>query len=57
MRKPLMAVLLLFLCFPLLAAIPMALAAFVGSRIPLPSWVSEAEREMGEPESVDARRL
>lgn len=57
MRKPLMAVLLLFLCFPLLAAIPMALAAFVGSRIPLPSWVSEAEREMGELESVDARRL
>ena len=45
MRKPLMAVLLLFLCFPVLAAIPMAIAAFVGSRMPLPHWVSESEAE------------
>lgn len=45
MRKPLMAVLLLFLCFPVLAAIPMAIAAFVGSRMPLPHWASESEAE------------
>ena len=45
MRKPVMAVLLLFLCFPLLAAIPMLLAAFVGSRRPLPKWASESEAD------------
>lgn len=45
MRKPLMAVLLLFLCFPVLAAIPMAIAAFVGSCMPLPHWASESEAE------------
>ena len=45
MRKPVMAVLLLFLCFPLLAAIPMLLAAFVGSRLPLPKWASESEAD------------
>ena len=47
MRKPVMAVLLLFLCFPLLAAIPMLIAAFVGSRIPLPGWVSGHDGETG----------
>ena len=52
MRRPVMAVLLLFLCFPLMAAIPMVLAAFVGSRIPLPSWVAEAEKKVESP--VDA---
>ena len=46
MRRPVMAVLLLFLCFPLMAAIPMVIAAFVGSRIPLPSWVAEAEKKV-----------
>ena len=45
MRKPVMAVLLLFLCFPILAAIPMLLAAFVGSRLPLPKWASESEAD------------
>ena len=45
MRKPVMAVLLLFLCFPLLAAIPMLLAAFVGSRLPLPRWASGSEAD------------
>ena len=45
MRKPVMAVLLLFLCFPLLAAIPMLLAAFVGSRLPLPKWASCSEAD------------
>lgn len=45
MRKPLMAVLLLFLCFPVLAAIPMAVAAFIGSRMPLPRWAIKAEAE------------
>lgn len=48
MRRPLMAVLLLFLCFPLLAAIPMLLAAFVGSHVPLPSWAKETEEEVAE---------
>lgn len=43
MRKPLMAVLLLFLCFPLIAFVPMIVAAFVGSRVPLPKKVGEAE--------------
>ena len=52
MRRPVMAVLLLFLCFPLMAAIPMVLAAFVGSLIPLPSWVAEAEKKVESP--VDA---
>ena len=46
MRRPVMAVLLLFLCFPLMAAIPMVVAAFVGSRISLPSWVAEAEKKV-----------
>lgn len=41
MRKPLMSVLLLFLCFPILAVIPMAISAFIGSRIPLPKWARE----------------
>ncbi len=45
MRKPVMALLLLFLCFPLLAAIPMLVAAFVGSRIPLPGWASDHDGE------------
>ena len=49
MRRPVMAVLLLFLCFPLMAAIPMVIAAFVGSRIPLPSWVAEAEKKVESP--------
>ena len=43
MRKPVMAVLLLFLCFPVLAAAPMLVAAFLGSRVPLPGWVSATE--------------
>ncbi len=52
MRRPVMAVLLLFLCFPLMAAIPMVLAAFVGSLIPLPSWVAEAEKKVESPVDV-----
>lgn len=40
MRKPLVAVLLLFLCFPVHSVLVLALAAFIGSRIPLPSFVS-----------------
>lgn len=39
MRKPLVAVLLLFLCFPVHSVLVLALAAFIGSRIPLPSFV------------------
>ena len=45
MRKPVMAVLLLFLCFPLLAAVPMLVAAFVGSRLPLPGSLRPSEAE------------
>lgn len=43
MRRPVMAVLLLFLCFPVLAAAPMLAAAFVGAHIPLPAWAVHAE--------------
>ena len=50
MRKPVMAVLLLFLCFPVLATLPMLLAAFVGSHIPLPGW---ARDDAGAPEVAD----
>lgn len=39
MRKPVLATLLLFLCFPISAAPVMLVAAFVSSKIPLPkSW-------------------
>ncbi len=41
MRKPLMVVLLLFLCFPLISAIPMFIAALVGSRIPVPTSLTD----------------
>lgn len=41
MRKPLMVVLLLFLCFPLISAIPMFIAALVGSRIPVPKSLTD----------------
>lgn len=52
MRRPVLAVLLLLLCFPPIAVVPMLVAAFVGSRLPLPRWASEgsaserAERRM-----------
>ena len=39
MRKPVLATLLLFLCFPISAAPVMLVAAFISSKIPLPkSW-------------------
>lgn len=54
MRKPLMAVLLLFLCFPVLAAIPMFVAALIGSRIPLPaSLTGGSGRAVPEPGAGD----
>ena len=40
LRKPLVDVLLLFLCFPVHSVLVLAFAAFIGSRIPLPSFVS-----------------
>ena len=40
MRKPLVAVLLLFLCFPVHSVLVLAFAAFIGSKIPLPSFAS-----------------
>lgn len=39
MRKPLMTVLLLFLCFPLHSVLVLAVAAVIGSHIPLPKSV------------------
>ena len=43
-RRPLMSVLLLFLCFPLHSVLVLAAAAFIGSRIPLPGSVGEIEK-------------
>ena len=45
MRKPLMAVLLLFLCFPLHSVVIMAVAAVIGANLPLPKFVKEAMAE------------
>ncbi|MGN1044577.1 MAG: chloride channel protein [Candidatus Methanomethylophilaceae archaeon] len=40
-RKPLMSILLLFLCFPLQSVLVLAVAAFIGSKVPLPGSVKE----------------
>lgn len=46
MRQPLMAVLLLFMCFPVRGVIPMFIAALIGSVIPVPkSWLDGADRK------------
>lgn len=46
MRKPLMAVLLLFLCFPVRAAFVMLAAAALGSLVPVPArWSEPADRQ------------
>ena len=47
-RRPLMAVLLLFLCFPLHSVVLLAAAAFVGSKVPLPGSVKGAGQETSE---------
>lgn len=47
MRQPLMAVLLLFLCFPVKGVVIMLVGAIVGSAIPLPTFLK--------PESVSER--
>ena len=39
LRKPVMAILLLFLCFPLQGAIIMAIPAVIGAYLPLPEFV------------------
>ncbi len=56
MRKPVLATLLLFLCFPLSAAPVMLVAAFISSKVPLPkSWLAQdlpAACEGGEGEDV-----
>lgn len=50
MRKPVLATLLLFLCFPIIAVVPMLVAAFVGSHLPLPKWVRGIEADEKIPE-------
>lgn len=45
MRQPLMAVLLLFLCFPVKGVVVMFLAAALGAAIPLPKAFRSAKRE------------
>ena len=44
-RKPVATVLLLFLCFPIHSVLVLALAAFIGSMIPLPESVSQKDSE------------
>ena len=39
LRKPVMATLLLFLCFPVQGVLFMLIAAFIGSKIPMPAFV------------------
>ncbi|WP_165246940.1 chloride channel protein [Adlercreutzia sp. ZJ141] len=46
MRQPLMAVLLLFMCFPVKGVFVMLIAAVIGSAIPVPAgWVAKKERK------------
>ena len=42
-RKPLVTVLLLFLCFPIHSVLVLAVSAFIGARIPLPRFVSSRD--------------
>ncbi|MEG0156264.1 MAG: chloride channel protein [Anaerovoracaceae bacterium] len=46
MRKPLAVVAVLFLCFPVRVVIPLALAAFMGSIIPIP-WNEKKKEKCG----------
>ena len=50
MRKPLMSVLLLFLCFPIHSVVVLAVAACIGSLIPLPKSMRDADVD---PSSAD----
>ncbi len=52
MRKPLMAVLLLFLCFPFHSVIVLAVAACIGALIPLPKSMRPSD---GVPEGDDVK--
>lgn len=47
MRQPLMAVLLLFLCFPVEAVLAMAVAAVIGSYMPLPKFIGATDKTYG----------
>ena len=47
LRMPVMATLLLFLCFPIQGVLVMIVAAFIGSKIPLPRYVRENMKGMG----------
>ena len=42
LRKPLLTILLLFLCFPFHSVFVMAIASIIGSKIPLPKRISES---------------
>ena len=46
LRMPVMATLLLFLCFPVAGVVFMLAAAFIGSKIPLPRYVAENMKGM-----------
>ena len=46
LRAPVMATLLLFLCFPIQGVLFMLLAAFIGSKIPMPRYVRENMKGM-----------
>ena len=52
MRKPLMAVLLLFLCFPFHSVVVLAVAACIGAFIPLPKSMRPSD---GAPERGDVK--
>lgn len=53
MRQPLMAVLLLFLCFPVKGVIVMLAAAALGAIVPLPTAFRKKPREQEDPQSED----
>ena len=55
MRQPLMAVLLLFLCFPAKGVIVMLAAAALGTAIPLPKAFRKEPRNRKQPEETPSR--
>lgn len=61
MRRPLAVVMILFLCFPLRAVIPLAAAAYIGSFIPVPKGLrteqsQEDQKNGSEQSSSDSRQ-
>ena len=49
MRQPLMAVLLLFLCFPVKGVVIMLVGAIIGSAIPLPKFLQPEDGSLAKP--------